>query len=431
MDMEMNNFTLPAKSNKKRLFIAFSILLTFLLIFSLLIYLKIIHPTTSPFKSIVYIADAARHPHANMTKQTIGFLPYWRMDDIKYIKFDQLSEVIFFSLTADEKGNIVKIVGNETDPGWRWWKSQTVKDLIAKTQIAGGKFSLAVAMQKNDTLENFLDNQAAQKNLISSLLEIVNENRLDGLNLDFEYAGELSDESYRGKFTQFAISLTSKFRSNSPDTELSIDLYPFSVQKPRLFDVSKLAPLFDKIIVMSYDYYGASSDIAGPVAPMGGYSEDKYYFDVSTTYADYLKVVSKEKIIMGIPYYAWDYPVEEGDQPMSNVLLQNDENGYTSVMSYGRMRTNTYIKQENCRWDDLAKENWCFYQDTLTGKFHQIWIEDNKSIEIKFDFVKSNDLAGIAIWTLGYDKDYPDLWEMLTKKFSFKDLVLGKPQVDY
>lgn len=418
MDTEINNTDRPIKSYKKKFIMAFSIFLALLVASSLFIYLKVTYPTASPFTSIAYIANAVRHPHARMTKQTIGFLPYWRIDDIKYIKFDLLSEVIFFSLTADENGNIVKIVGNETDPGWRWWKSQTVKDLIAKTQISGGRFSLTVAMQKNDTLESFLNNPVAQKNLIASLLEIVKESHLDGVNLDFEYSGELSDESYKDKFTQFAKSFTSEFRSSSPSTELSIDLYPFSVQKPRLFDVNKLTPLFDKVIVMSYDYYGVSSEVAGPVAPMGGYSEGRYYFDVSTTYNDYLKIVPKEKIIMGIPYYAWDYPVEEGEQPMSKVLPQNDENGYPAVMSYGRMRANTDIKREDCKWDDLAQENWCFYQDALTGKFHQIWIENNMSIDTKFDFAKSNDLGGVAIWTLGYDKAFPDLWEMLTKKFS-------------
>ena len=377
------------------------------------------YPTTSPFRSIIYVADSIKHPHMNMVKQTIGFLPYWRTDDIKYIRFDLLSEVIFFSLTADENGNIVKIVGNETDPGWRWWQSQTIRDLIAKTQISGGKISVAIAMQKNETLEGFLNNQTAQKNLVSNLLELVKVNRLDGINLDFEYAGELSDESHRDKFTQFATLFTSEFKNSSPNTELSIDLYPFAVQKPRLFDVPKLAPLFDKVIVMSYDYYGASSDVAGPVAPMGGYSEGKFYFDVSTTYSDYLKVVPKEKIIMGVPYYAWDYTVEKWAQPIKNIVLpQNDDNGYTSVMSYGRMRADANIQKANCVWDDLAQENLCFYIDTSTGKYHQIWIEDNKSIEIKFDFANSKDLGGIAIWTLGYDKDYPDLWEMIKTKFS-------------
>ena len=403
---------------KSKLVILISLSLILIIGISSLIYFKSKYPTTPPLNSITYTYNSIKTPHENMAKQTIGFLPYWRMDDAKYIKFNLLSEIIFFSLTADENGDIVKIIENETDPGWRWWNSPTVKDIVAKTQIAGGKISVAIAMQNNATIESFLDNQAAQENLVSNVLDLVKENHLDGINVDFEYAGELSDESYRDKFTQFTSLLSSELKKNVPNLELSIDFYPFSVQKPRLFDIPKLEPLFDKIIVMSYDYYGASSIVAGPVAPMNGYAEEKYLFDVSSTYSDYLKIVPKKKIIMGIPYYAWDYPVEDGEQPMSKVLAQDDKNGYTSVMSYGRMRTNPDITQENCKWDDLAKGNWCVYQDSETGKFHQIWLEDNKSLEIKFDFAKDNDLGGIAIWTLGYDKDYPDLWNMIKDKFT-------------
>jgi GH18 family chitinase len=47
---------------------------------------------------------------------------------------------------------------------------------------------------------------------------------------------------------------------------------------------------------------------------------------------------------------------------------------------------------------------------------------DNKSIEVKFNFAKSNDLGGIAIWTLGYDKDYSDLWDLIKSKFTFSAL---------
>jgi spore germination protein YaaH len=387
---------------------------------SLFIYLKNKYPTTSPLKSIKYISYSATHPHEKMAKETIGFLPYWRMDDVQYIKSELVSEIIFFSLTSDENGDIVKIVGNETDPGWRWWKSPNVQDLIAKTQIGGGKFSVAVAMQDNSTIESFLNSKEAQKNLISNLLQLVSESRINGINLDFEYVGELSDEVYKEKFTEFTRELTTEFRKSSPDTELSIDLYPLSARDNRLFDVNALSEMFDKFIVMSYDYYSASSTVSGPVAPMNGFSEEKYFFDVTTTYNDYLKILPKEKIIMGIPYYSWNYPVETAEPPMSPVLPQNDENGYVTIMSYGRMRTNTEINQNSCVWDDLAKQNFCSYTDSATGKFRQIWIEDNRSLEIKFDFVNEKDLGGIAIWTLGYDKDYPDLWEMIGAKFTFQ-----------
>lgn len=394
----------------------------FLILVSIGFYLHVTYPTTSFLVSGQYAFSNLGHSHAQMQSEVVGFLTYWNLDNSKYLHPDLLSEVFFFSLSVDEKGKIIKVVNNETDPGWRWWNSLTIKNLIAKTQIAGGKFGLTIAMQKNKTLESFLDNTQAQKTLIDNLIQIVRSDKIDGINIDFEYDGK-PDDKYRGKFTSFAKELTSAFKTQSPQTELSIDFFPLSIQKPRLFDVVSLAPLFDKVIVMSYDYYSSFSDLAGPVAPMGGYiaspsaTQKSYFFDVNTTYNDYLKVVPKEKLIMGIPYYGWDYPVENNTTPLSKILPQNDQNGYAEVISYGRAKTNTDLKAENCQWDDSAKATWCAYEDSNKVQ-REVWLEDNKSIGIKFVFAKTNNLGGIAIWTLGYDKDYPDLWDLIKNHFT-------------
>lgn len=440
---------IKTKSNNKKILITILFLLVITVVLTIL-YLYLKYPTTSPINSASYFINRLKQPHAHMQKDVIGFLPYWRLDDTKYLRFDLVSEVIFFSLSADENGQIIKIVNSETDPGWRWWSSPTIQNLIAKTQITGGKFGLTVAMQKNKTLESFLDNPSAQKTLINNLIRIVQSAKIDALNLDFEYDGK-PDDKYKSEFTNFAKELTSTFKTRSPQTELSIDFFPLSIQKPRLYDVASLTPLFDKVIVMSYDYYSGSSDLAGPVAPIFGhiaspsatqtsYSERKnpsgdeanleqgkenpdpqdggiYFFDVNTTYSDYLKVVPKEKLIMGVPYYGWDYPVEDNTVALSKVLPQNDQNGYSEVISYGRARTNTDLKPENCQWDDTAKATWCAYTDSNKIQ-RKVWLEDNKSIEIKFDFAKTNNLGGIAIWTLGYDKDYPDLWNLIKNYFT-------------
>ena len=412
---------IKTKSNNKKILITTLFLLVITVVLTIL-YLYLKYPTTSPINSASYFINRLKQPHAHMQKDVVGFLPYWRLDDTKYLRFDLVSEVFFFSLSVDENGQIIKIVDNETDPGWRWWSSPAIQNLIAKTQITGGKFGLTIAMQKNKTLESFLNNPSAQKTLTSNLIQIVESDKIDGLNLDFEYDGE-PDDKYKSEFTNFAKELTSTFRTKSPKTELSIDFFPLSIEKPRLYDVASLAPLFDKVIVMSYDYYSGSSEVAGPVAPIFGYiaspsaDQTSYFFDVNTTYNDYLKVVPKEKLIMGVPYYGWDYPVEDNTTILSKVLPQNDQNGYPEVISYGRARTNTNLKAENCQWDDTAKATWCAYTDSNKIQ-REVWLEDNRSIEIKFDFAKTNNLGGIAIWTLGYDRDYPDLWNLIKNYFT-------------
>src|SRR3989339_1549554 len=146
--------------DKKAFFYIFPAL--FLIFTGIGLYLHFRYPTVSPLVSGQYILSNLGHSHVKMQKDVVGFLPYWNLDNSKYLHFDLLSEVFFFSLSVDENGQIIKIVNNETDPGWRWWSSPTIQNLIAKTQITGAKFGLTIAMQKNKTLESFLDNPSVE-----------------------------------------------------------------------------------------------------------------------------------------------------------------------------------------------------------------------------------------------------------------------------
>lgn len=355
-----------------------------------------------------------------MKKETIGFLTYWRSEeyDIKNIQDNLLSEIIYFNLSVGKDGNIIRIVSNETDPGWLRWQSQKIRDLIAKTQIMGNKFTLSVSMLQNKTIESFLNNPQAQKNLLNETKQQIEKNKLDGINLDFEYAGSPSAE-LRYQFTTFAGNFSSSLKKEYPKIELSIDVFPLSIRKQRLVDIPKVKPYFDKFIIMAYDFYGTYSDTTGPIAPMSGFNQKKYIFDIENTYKDFSKYTSSNKLILGVPYYGYDWPVKNETEFMSKTLEQNDQNGYVEVLSYSRMRKDPkFNSTTNCKWDSLAQEPWCWYKDDKTNVARQAWFENNKSIEAKFNYVNAKKFAGIAIWTLGYDREFTDLWKMLQTKFT-------------
>lgn len=336
------------------------------------------------------------------------------MDDLRYAKPQLLTEINYFGLTINEDGEFVKVVDGETDPGWREWNSEAVKNLIAKSQIMGAKFSFSIISHSNGTIETFLDSQPAQDKLITEIVSEVKTRKLDGVNIDFEYLGDPEDE-YRKKFAEFSKKLSGRLKKEAPNTTLAISLMPLAAREKNLFDLSKLSSTYDRFVGMSYDYNNQASIIAGPVAPMKGFKEEKYFFDVATTYEDFLKFIPKEKILMGVPYYGWDWAVEDGKIIQSAVLPSDDPNNYAAVVSYGRMREAKEIKKNQCKWDEYALSTWCWY--TKGDVSHQVWLEDNRSIGIKFDFAKEKDLAGVAIWTLGFDRDYPDLWDLIKEKF--------------
>jgi spore germination protein YaaH len=391
------------------------VLLVLALVGAFLLYAHISYPTTSATNVLSDLVYAQQHPHVSLSKETTAFLPYWRLNNIEYARYDLLSEVNFFSLTVGPDGHIARVIGNQTEPGWRWWNTQQVEDLIPKIQISGASFGLTLSMLDNRDIGSFLRSTSAQQNLISDALDQIHARHLNDVTLDFEYAGA-PPKAYRGEFTAFAASFTSSLRQQASGTTLTLTLPPLAGRDNGLFDLPALAPLFDRFIGMTYDYYNASTATAGPNAPMKGFSSHKFIFDVTTAYRDYLRSIPRTKILMGVPYSGWDWAVRKGSGLLGHTLPASNPNSYAAILSYGRMRTFGALKSARCRWDPSAQEPLCRYVDSK-GVEHEVWFENNRSIAVKYAYARSNGFAGIAIWVLGYDSSYPDLWTILRKTF--------------
>lgn len=393
------------------------VLLLFILGAGLTYYLSKTYPTVSPFITDQYFIESLIYPHKKLDKHVMGFLPYWRLDDLQYIRPQLLSEINYFSLTAGSDGHIVKVVNGETDPGWNAWQSDEVKNFMIRSQIIGADFSVTIAALDNNLITNILDSDKAQQNLIDDVIVEIKERKLKGINIDFEYFGE-PDAEYRTAFTQFSKQLKTTIDKEAPGTELSLSIMPLAARQEDLFEFTELASVYDRFIGMSYEYYGSSADISGPVAPMKGFKEGTYFFDVETTYEDYIAVLPKEKIVMGVPYYGWERAVLEAKTKNSLTYAADNENNYSAVISYARGRESGDIKKNQCQWDELAQETWCWFTDKTSGAARQVWLADNKSVDIRLSYAKQQNLGGIAIWTLGYDKQYSDLWDIVSEKFA-------------
>jgi spore germination protein YaaH len=282
-------------------------------------------------------------------------------------------------------------------------------------QISGGAFGLTLAMLNNHDISAFLRNPRAQQTLIADALDQIHSRNLNDLTLDVEYAGT-PPAAYRRAFTAFIQRFAAGLRQQASGTTLSLTLPALAGRDPGLFDLPRLVPLVDRFIGMTYDYYTAGSDVAGPQAPMHGFSSHTFVFDVTTAYHDYLRVIPRAKIVMGIPYSGWDWAVRKGNRLLSHTLPASNPNSYVAILSYGRMRTFSPLQPSRCRWDTAAEEPYCRYTDSK-GIRHEVWFENNRSIAIKDAFARDNGFAGVAIWVLGYDSNYPDLWDILRRTF--------------
>ena len=46
-----------------------------------------------------------------------------------------------------------------------------------------------------------------------------------------------------------------------------------------------------------------------------------------------------------------------------------------------------------------------------------IFLDDNRSLKIKYQFAKEKKLAGVGMWALGFDDGKDELWDLLSLEF--------------
>ena len=157
------------------------------------------------------------------------------------------------------------------------------------------------------------------------------------------------------------------------------------------YNRKEIAETADYICVMAYDEYNLNSDKPGPVA-----SYDFVLNGIKNT----LKEVSKDKIIIGLPFYTRIWHTKNNKFKIENVSMQVGFDFYKK-------------RNVEFKWLDDKKYFYCEYEDIDENVIYKSWLEDENSIEEKLKLVKKFDLAGISGWKRGFEKKI--IWELVNK----------------
>ena len=111
------------------------------------------------------------------------------------------------------------------------------------------------------------------------------------------------------------------------------------------------------------------------------------------------------KIILGIPYYGYDWPTVSQDMGSATT-----DTALAKIYYYAFQNANTYGRI----WDDYSLTPWYRY---YTTEWHQCWYDDSVSLDIKFGMVNDSLLEGAGCWALGYDRSYDHIWNAIRNNF--------------
>ncbi|MBS4201989.1 LysM peptidoglycan-binding domain-containing protein [Bacillus sp. FJAT-49732] len=236
-----------------------------------------------------------------------------------------------------------------------------------------------------------LSNVQLQERLLTNAINIMKAKGYRGLNIDFENVRQTDRELYN-QFLQRAVN-----RLHPLGYFVSTALAPktSSEQKGLLYeahDYDAHGRIVDFVVLMTYEW----GYRFGPPQAISPLNQIRRVIDYAVT------VIPKNKIFMGFQLYArdWLLPHVKGQEAETFDMQEaiRRANKYNAAIQYDRITQTPYYR----------------YTDEQ-GRQHEVWFEDARSAQAKFDLAKDHGLRGISYWVLGYP--FPQNWLLLENNF--------------
>ncbi|HOD01330.1 MAG TPA: glycosyl hydrolase family 18 protein [bacterium] len=375
--------------------------------------LKVFSPFSDKSSIFSFFSKEKEHPK----KIIYGYLPYWNLNKIKYLQLDKITDIAYFGLYLDGDGNFITTINGEdgssvVEPGYDNWKNnEDLKNLIKECKEKNVRFALTVIAHSDEENNEFLNCRECWDTLIRNLKIELDEKRIKDVNLNFEHA-EGVDEDIAKKFSEFVEYLNSKMDETYGNTYLVVSAFGDSATQKRVSsDLENLGRAADGVFIMAYDYHQPTSEEVGPISPIEGPGSD-----VKETIKDFLSKVPPNKIILGIPYYGYNWLVEDDSQYAKRVS-GSDENGFSEAQSYEDVLETIIKIAPELKWNNEGKSPYFTYVSPKTNALRTVYYENTESLRYKYDLIKEHELGGVGIWALGYDGGYTDLWDLLYEYF--------------
>lgn len=230
----------------------------------------------------------------------------------------------------------------------------------------------------NTLIHSVVNNPSYTENLIQNLLTLMEAKGYRGVDIDFEYI--LPED--RDAFTEFVRRVAEAMREAGYHTSVALAPKTSANQRGLLYegkDYGALGEIADHVLLMTYEW-GYTYGPPMAVAPINQVRRVVEYA---------LTEIPARKIDLGIPNYGYDWPLPY-------------ERGVTAAVTIGNVEAVriAIARGAAIEFDDLAQSPHFSYTDGLGGAEHEVWFEDVRSLQAKFDLIAEYGLRGCGYWQI-------------------------------
>lgn len=313
----------------------------------------------------------------------LGFLPYWLASNVS-IGLGNFTDIAVFSAEITAEGTI---------PASNASAMHDLADLV-RGECPSCRVWLTVTAFSEPLIDEVLANHVREA--ISSIVNAAEHVGADGVIIDWEFIPEvnnLTGEPNRA----YLVELLAGIKAAGLMTSVCV-----SGDVEAVWRDPSLNEVVDLVFLMGYDYHWSGSEETGPVSPI-----DAPYLDI----ADSLEILSayypKEKIVLGLPLYGYDWPAASCE-PYARTL------GEGSYVPYSEIVQN--LTRYGVRWDPLGHSPWIAYR--AGSACRQVWFENMTSLAARIDYALRKGYGGVGFWALGYEGEEgaADLAKLLTSR---------------
>ncbi len=228
----------------------------------------------------------------------------------------------------------------------------------------------------NQLIHAVVNSREYTRRLIENLSVLMKEKGYQGVDIDFEYI--MAED--RDAFTEFVRQVAAAMRALGYHTSVALAPKTSAGQPGLLYegkDYRALGEAADHVLLMTYEW-GYTYGPPMAVAPINQVRRVVEYA---------LTEIPAEKIDLGIPNYGYDWPL-----PF--------ERGITKAVTLGNVQAVRLAVEQGAeiKFDSVAESPYFTYvsKDIL----HEVWFEDVRSLQAKFDLIQEYRLRGCGYWQI-------------------------------
>ena len=298
-----------------------------------------------------------------------GFSPSW-------IPLDNVSIVVYAFLRPLANGTVV--FGDPYADGINLEELHKLKQ-----SHPGVEFLVSVGgWTFSGNFSKFASSRAGRRAFAESVLAILREYDLDGVDIDWEFPCWVPNGG------EEFLTLVQTLRETLGEEYTITVTAPADADTASCVDWEKVSGLVDYIGLMTYDYAGPWLNFTYFNAPLYGVGPGS----VNRTVSWYLKIVPAGKLLLGIPFYGRAFT---GVPARNFGLYQSFENAtdeipYSSVVKL--------IGNCSVLWSERSEVPWAY---CLNGTF--LTYDDPKSVAEKTRYALAKGLGGVMVWQITED----------------------------